>query len=322
MYGEMMAYYGLTKDLDKADFFETETFQKTLVSLKTAINSGGIIALTGIVGSGKTTALRKIQQAIRSEGKVLVAKSLSTDKRRVNINTLYTALFSDLATAKDFKIPTQAEKRERVLQALVKKLKKPIALLIDEAHDLHWQTLTRLKLLLETIEDGDGVLSIIVAGHPKLANELNKPSMEEIGARTKVFHLDGLGSYQRQYIEWVLDNCSKEKVKPTEIISEEAIELFADRLITPLQVNHYLTQALVQGVQVGEKPVNVTIAKAVLSPDLDAIESKLARHGYNLAVLCECLNARRREVYAYLHGSLSAGRTEEFNKEIHKLGIL
>lgn len=322
MYGEMMAYYGLTKDLDKADYFETDAFEKTLLSIKTAINSGGIIALTGIVGSGKTTALRRIQQAIRKEGKVLVSKSLSTDKRRVNVNTLYTALFSDLATEKDFKIPTQSEKRERTLQALVKKLKKPIALFIDEAHDLHWQTLTRLKLLIETVEDGNGTLSIIVAGHPKLGNELKKPTMEEVGARAKIFSLEGMGSYQRHYIEWVLDKCSKDKVKPNDIVSKEAIELFADRLITPLQVNYYLTQALVQGLQVGEKPIGVDIAQAVLSPDLDAIESKLARHGYNLNVLCDYLNARRNEVVSYLRGQLAAGRTEEFNKEIHKMGIL
>ncbi|MDD5463351.1 MAG: hypothetical protein PHG00_17320, partial [Methylococcales bacterium] len=34
---------------------------------------------------------------------VIVAKSLATDKCRVNINTLYTALFADLPTAKSLR---------------------------------------------------------------------------------------------------------------------------------------------------------------------------------------------------------------------------
>jgi type II secretory pathway predicted ATPase ExeA len=40
------------------------------------------------------------------------------------------------------KIPTQAEKKERKLQELITKSEKmPVALFIDEAHDLHRNTL-------------------------------------------------------------------------------------------------------------------------------------------------------------------------------------
>lgn len=317
-----MQYYGLTKDLNKADYFETEAFKKTLISLETAIFSGGIIALTGIVGIGKTTALRRMQNSLQSSNKVIVSKALATDKHRVNINTLFTALFSDLPTGKDFKIPTQPEKRERKLQELIKKINKPITLFIDEAHDLHWRTLIGLKHLVETVEDGNGILAIIVVGHPKLGNELRKPAMEEVGARAKVFNLDGLGQQKKQYIEWVLDKSSKAKITVHDILTKEAIDLLAERLITPLQITHYLSLALSKGLTTGTKPIDNEIIEFVLSPDLDELESKLARHGYGITVLCEHLNARRNEVRAYLRGQLPSGKTEEFNKEIHKLGIL
>lgn len=322
MYGEMMQYYGLNKDLDKADYFETEDFQKTLLSLKTAIQSGGIIALTGIVGIGKTTALRQMQQSLKESKQVIVCKSLATDKRRVNANTLYTALFSDLPTSKDFRIPTQPEKRERKLQELVHKVNKPIALFIDEAHELHWRTLVSLKHLVETVEDAKGTLAIIVVGHPKLGNELRRPAMEEVGARAKIFHLDGLGQQKVRYVEWVLEKCSKAQVKPHDIVSKEAIALLADRLVSPLQIIYYLSLALAKGHTTGTKPVDMETVEAVLSPDLNTLEPKLARHGYSVSVLCEHLNGRRSEVQAYLRGQLAAGKTEEFNKEIHKLGIL
>lgn len=322
MYGEMMHYYGLSKDLDKADFFESEAFGKILLGMESAIVSGGIIALTGIVGIGKTSILRRMQQMLNEGGKVIVCKALATDKRRVNVNTLYTALFADLPSAKDFKTPTQPEKRERKLQELIRKIKKPIALFIDEAHDLNWRTMISLKHLVETVEDAKGILTIVVVGHPKLGNDLRRPAMEEVGARAKVFNLDGMGLQKLQYIDWVLGKCSKAKTNPHEIVSKDAAALLAERLITPLQINHYLTLAMMKGHVTGTKPIDRDIIEAVLAPDLDGLEAKLARQGYGISALCEHLNARRSEVRAYLQGQLTASKAEEFHREIHKLGIL
>ncbi len=53
-------------------------------------------------------------------------------------------------------IPKQGERRERELQKLVKKGKRPVALFVDEAHDLNGHTLIGLKRLMETVEDGGG----------------------------------------------------------------------------------------------------------------------------------------------------------------------
>ncbi|WP_205752953.1 hypothetical protein [Cupriavidus oxalaticus] len=63
-------------------------------------------------------------------------------------------------------------------------------LFVDEAHDLNGNTLTGLKCLMELVEDGDGSLSVILAGHPKLRNDLRRATMEEIGYRTDNFSLD------------------------------------------------------------------------------------------------------------------------------------
>ena len=210
-------YYELKQELDQCDYFECENYQNMLLNIKAALKSSGIIALTGIVGIGKTVTLRKIQQAVKEENKILVSKSLA-DKRQVNINTLYTALFADLATRKDGNLPTQAEKRERKLQMLVKEINKPIALFIDEAHDLHPRTLVSLKHIIETVQDVNGTLSILVVGHPKLANDLRNPALEEIGARAKLFELQSLGTNSVKFIEWLLGKALNDGIKPKDII--------------------------------------------------------------------------------------------------------
>jgi type II secretory pathway predicted ATPase ExeA len=61
----------------------------------------------------------------------------------------------DLAAEKDFKIPRQPERRELALRPHQKR-QKPIALFIDDAHDLHSKTLIGLKRLRRYITSGNG----------------------------------------------------------------------------------------------------------------------------------------------------------------------
>ncbi len=61
--------------------------------------------------------------------------------------------------------------------------------------------------LMEVVQDGGGRLSVVLAGHPKLRNDLRRPTMEEIGYRTDVFTLDGIAGSQREYIQWLLKTC-------------------------------------------------------------------------------------------------------------------
>jgi hypothetical protein len=53
----------------------------------------------------------------------------------------------------------------------------------------HLDCRAALKRLIETAADGEGKLSVLLAGHPKLRRDLRSPTMEEIGYRTTVFSL-------------------------------------------------------------------------------------------------------------------------------------
>ena len=123
---------------------------------------------------------------------IVVSRSLAVEKERVSLGTLIVALFCDLSPEKNPKLPTMAEQRERKLLSLIQKCRKPIALFVDEAHELDNKTLVKLKRLIELVRDNGGSLSVILAGHPKLTNDLRQPNLEEIGAR---------GSWQLLVIE-------------------------------------------------------------------------------------------------------------------------
>ena len=317
-----MQFFGLNKRFYNVSFLETSIIKKQVDNIKYASHIGGIVALTGMVGTGKTTLLWQIQQQLREEKTVVVSRSLSTDKKRVNISTLYTALFFDLVKDKNFKIPNQAEQRERKLLELVKKQDKPIVLFIDEAHDLASQTLISLKRLIELVYSSGSILTVIMAGHPKLSNDLSRPTMEEIGARTQIFQLNHWIENKEHYVKWLFKQCCQKDIKLVDIISIEAMELLVNSLVTPLQINHYLTRALEQAYLSGTKQITPEVIELILVPDLNGIAAKLARNGYNLQALCEILNARPSEVKSYLLGKLDTSKLVEFNKEINKLGVI
>jgi type II secretory pathway predicted ATPase ExeA len=278
------------------------------------------VALIGVVGSGKTLLLWRIQDQLRHEGQIEVSESLVFDVPRVTLNTLKLALYYDLATDKDGDLTGKPEKSERALLKVMRRCQKPIALFIDDAHDLHGQTLRGLKQLIEKTGRRGGRLTVVLAGHPRLKHELRRPSREETGARTTVFELEGIKGHQRRYITWVLEYCAGAGT-PQDILTPEALELLAERLMTPLQVEHYLTRVLEQAYRFGEKPVTPAIVHTTLAADMHALEPTLTRYGYNVNVLAELLNIRQAEVRAFLHGQLPPGRTEELHNQLLAAGI-
>lgn len=166
MLTEVMAHYGLTRDLRGAGYFETEYHRQIAREIRAAILVGQLVAVTGVVGCGKTVMLRRFQEDLAQEGKVIVSRSLSVEKSRATLQTLITALFYDLSNEQEVKIPPQGEERERELQQLIRRKRKPIALFVDEAHDLPVKTLVELKRLMEVAADVAGLLSIVLIGHP------------------------------------------------------------------------------------------------------------------------------------------------------------
>lgn len=70
---EVMQHYGLTVPLNQAGHFETERHQQLMKDIKGAIFKGRLIAVCGVIGSGKTLMLRRLQQALEDEKRVTVA---------------------------------------------------------------------------------------------------------------------------------------------------------------------------------------------------------------------------------------------------------
>jgi type II secretory pathway predicted ATPase ExeA len=315
-----MAHVGLTKSLRHVDYFETAHHRQLLKDLKAAIHEGGIVAFTGVVGSGNTVLLWRIPDQLRPEGPIEVSESWVCDVPRLTLNTLQLARYDALATDQDGDLTGQPEKSARALLTVMQRCQKPSALCIDDGHDLHGQPRRSLKQCIDKTSHRGSRLTVVLAGHPRLTHELRRPSRAEIGARPTVFALEGLQGQQRRDITGLLERCAA-SVDPMDRVPPEALDLLAERRITPLPIQPYLTRVLEHADRVGEKPVTPALVYTTLAPDLQALEPPLTRYGYTMTALAELLNIRHAEVRAFLHGQLPPGRTEALHNHLVAAGI-
>lgn len=321
MQDEILEHFGLTIPLDKVGYYETDRHKELFKDIRNAIVDGKLIALCGLIGSGKTVTLKRLQTILEDDKKVTVSRSLSIEKNTVKLGALLAALFYDISTEKNIQIPKGVERREREFLELLKKNKRPVVMFIDEAHDLNGNTLIGLKRLIELVEYGDGRLSIVLAGHPKLKNDLQRPTMEEIGFRTEVFSLDKLAGNQREYIYWLIASSSQGKVKTDAILDEDALDMLSTLLRTPLQVQRYLKLALKAVYQSGEKRVTTEILESVLSRQLNEIEATLVRNGYRIKDLVDQFDVKPAEIKALFNNTLDPKRATELRDKMLQAGL-
>ncbi len=130
MFSEVMEFFGLEKELDHLGFFETTSQKHLAQELKVAIAQGRLIAISGVVGSGKTTFLQKLMADLTKSKEVVVSRSLAVESDKVRMVTLITALFYDLSTDKVEKVPSNSEKTDilssETLSYLSKRLSTPL----------------------------------------------------------------------------------------------------------------------------------------------------------------------------------------------------
>ena len=65
----------------------------------------------------------------------------------------------------------------------------------------------------------------------------------------------------------------------------------------------------------------VDVIDTVLGKDIDGLEPRLTRHGYNVKALVELLNAKPERFARSLEVSLHPGRTQESQSEMPAAGI-
>src|ERR1700712_5999696 len=143
----------------------------------------GFIVLTGEVGTGKTTLLRR---ALTSFDPTRVLTSFIFNPRLEVLDFLEFVL-SDFGLT-----PTSRTKSAMLIQLnrwLVERFRQEqiCVIVVDEAQNLSWELLEEIRLLTNLEVSSEKLLQIVLSGQPELEEKLRHPSVRQLRQRVALW---------------------------------------------------------------------------------------------------------------------------------------
>ncbi len=251
-------FYGLREkpfalSPDPRYLFLADSHREALAHLLYGIEHGeGFIAITGEVGTGKTTLCRTLLQRIEPGTEVAFIFN-----PQLSALELLQAINAELGLATD-----GLGRRELMEQLnrflLAKKAEgRRVLLLIDEAQNLAPDTLEQVRLLSNLETDTSKLIQIILIGQPELDAMLESPNLRQLRQRISVrWRLAPLGATEtRDYVRHRLRIAAG---APREIFPELALrELHRRSRGIPRLVNLLSDRALLAGYGSGARTIGL-----------------------------------------------------------------
>ncbi len=185
---------------DPAFYFESlqhkEAYSHLLYGIK---HRKGIIAMTGEVGTGKTTLCRILLNQI--DANIKTAFILNPNFSQIQLLQLIT---KDLGISQTGSKNNKLELITTLNEFLIDETARGhnVAVIIDEAQNLNIHQLEQIRLLSNLETEKDKLLQIILVGQPELLDHLRKPSLRQLNSRIGVrYHIQPLTRHDvKKYI--------------------------------------------------------------------------------------------------------------------------
>jgi len=202
---------------DPAFFYRSEQHEEALANLVYGVQARkGFIALSGEVGTGKTTMLECLRDYLESQ----YIEFAFLFNSRINVEQFFEMI------AYDLDLPCQRTSKTEVLfalnQLLVEQAQegRTVVLIVDEAHNLEWEVLEEVRLL-GNLENRNGkLLQIILSGQPELDRKLDAPNLRQLKQRI-VLRCNLQPFTLRDAVEYMQTRLERVGVPEQHIFSEE-----------------------------------------------------------------------------------------------------
>lgn len=200
-------YYGLSADpfrisADHSNLYSNQSFTKASSYLQYGLhNAEGVILMTGVPGTGKTSLMNSIISA-SSDMNLSAAVIECTDYTGAQLLGYYARILGSEESKAD--ITDSMFSITENLMRLKDQGKKAI-LVLDEAQQLTEDALHKLTLLVNLQVSGEPLLQLFLIGQPKLREALLEPGLEQLHQRlVATCHLDELDASETK--EYILQN--------------------------------------------------------------------------------------------------------------------
>jgi general secretion pathway protein A len=245
---------------DPKFFFASAHHREALAALYYGIKSKkGFIVVTGEVGTGKTTLLRKLLRSLEA-----------THQSVFIFNTLLS--FDELLeyALRDLGLEPKNRGRAALIQQLneflLETLKKGhvVSLLIDECQQLSESTLESIRLLSNLETDREKLLQVILVGQPELEAKLNNPSLRQLKQRVSLWsRLDRLSPQDTE--AYIRHRLGVVGYRGPDIFDAAALNLIAQYACgTPRLINSICDNALLTAFAVSKKVISKSLIQEVI----------------------------------------------------------
>lgn len=264
------SFYGLKKKpfsmLPDPEFlYLGKKHQMALTSLEYGLmNHLGFCVISGEIGAGKTTVLRKLLENIDSHYTIGLITNTHQSFGEL-IDWVMSAFGIHQAGL------SKVEMHQRVIDFLLEQYakNKTTLLIVDEAQNMPATTLEELRMLSNINTEKDQLLQIILAGQPGLKETLRKPELAQFAQRIGVdFHLDALNSVETcHYIQHRLVTAGASD----DIFTPEACRLIhAYSGGVPRLINLLCDTALVYGFADQKKVIDVDLVEEMVRERMES----------------------------------------------------
>ncbi|HEC49743.1 MAG TPA: DUF2075 domain-containing protein [Candidatus Desulfofervidus auxilii] len=245
---------------DPSYFFLSSKHKTALNYLEYGIlNNVGFIVITGEIGSGKTTLIKKFLSQL--EKKIITAVISNTN---VESKEFLQMLLQELGIEYS-KEETKADLLNHLHHFLIEKYasRQQVVLIVDEAQNLPSAVLEEIRMISNLQTEKEFLIQIILVGQPPLREKLLHPSLEQFLQRVSLsYHLFPLNEQEtKDYIKHRLKLAGARYP----IFSEEALKaVFKHSQGVPRIINTLCEAALVYGFADERREIGAEIIETII----------------------------------------------------------
>lgn len=279
-----------------ADVFESDDIRYVRAAVRQTARHGGMLAVTGESGAGKSTIRKDLMEWIRTSGEpieviepyVVATSAASKSGRLLVAADIVGAVIRSLAPNKVMRSSLEARTHQmhQMLKEGASDGRKHVVV-IEEAHDLAVPTLKALKRFYEQEDGFKKLLSIILVGQNELADKLSErdPEVREVVQRCELITLPPLDHNLGAYLQHKFKRVEADAASVLEPEAIDAIRAVLRRNETrsfggkrttkdvskchPLAVNNLVTRAMNMAAQISAPKVNAGLIQAAFRGDGD-----------------------------------------------------
>ncbi len=259
------AFFGFTESPfnlspDPGFLFRSPQHEEALANLLYGVRTRkGFIALTGEVGTGKTTMLQCLRDFLDHEGiqfAFLFNPRLSADQFFEMI-----AYDLDLRCSKNSKTDVLVALNQFLLREAADG--RTVVLIIDEAHDLDWDLLEEVRLLGNLENRMGKLLQVILAGQPELDRKLDAPRLRQLKQRI-VLRYNLKAFAPEETYEYIKSRLTRAGLHHQAIFSPELIaDIHIRAQGIPRVINTICDNLLLTAFAMGSKTATLTMLNEV-----------------------------------------------------------